>query len=209
MKKKVFIAGLVVAIILTIIAFLYDAQIIGFIESLRTGFLDYGFISVAFASNVFIIFFFLTALFLWREHKRRWILPLWLSGCLSIAISYLIKVLVARPRPFQAGLVSPLEIGVYFIKENFLTWNLSFPSFQSMLVFCALPVLSKEFRKFKYVWLVFACLVAFSRAYFGLHYMSDVLAGAIIGYLIGSLMVYIEEKYDLGLILMKRLKISK
>ena len=76
-----------------------------------------------------------------------------------------------------------------------------------MLVFSALPILNKEFKIFKYIWFIFACLVAFSRAYFGIHYLSDILAGAIIGYLIGYLMVLVEEKYGFGLKLMKKFKI--
>ncbi len=208
-KKRIFIIGLLLSIILSIIVFWYDAEIIKIIALSRTSFLDYVFLSVAFASNVFIIFFFLTSLFLWKEHKRRWILPLWFSCFFAIGISYLLKIFIARPRPFQKGLVSVLAVAFNFIKNNFSTWNFAFPSFQAMLVFAALPILSKEFKKFKYIWLVFACLVAFSRVYFGLHYLSDVLAGAIIGCLIGFVMVKIEEKYDYGGKLMKRLRIGK
>lgn len=208
-KKRIFIIGLAMSIILTFLVFLYDAEILKFIVSLRTTYLDYVLLSVTFVSNAFIIFFFLTSLFLWKEHKRRWILPLWFSCFFAIAVSYLIKITVMRPRPFQKGLVSVLQIAFHFMKNNFSTWNFSFPSFQAMLVFAALPVLSKEFKKFKYIWLVFACLVAFSRAYFGVHYLSDVLAGAVIGCFIGYIMVFVEGKYDLGLKLMRKLRISK
>ncbi len=204
-----FVISLILSILASILVFLYDGKIIKFIVLLRNGYLDYILLSVAFASNAFIILFFLTSLFLWKEHKRRWILPLWLSSFFAVVVSYLVKVIVARPRPFQKGLVSVLQLGFYFIKDNFLTWNFSFPSFQAVLVFSALPVLSKEFRKFRYVWFVFACLVAFSRVYFGVHYLSDVLAGGIIGYLIGFLMVFVEEKYGLGLKLMKKFGVGK
>ena len=78
-----------------------------------------------------------------------------------------------------------------------------------MLVFAALPLLNKEFKKFRYIWLIFALLVGFSRAYFGVHYLSDVFTGAIIGYLIGLSMVMIEEKYGVGKKLMKKFRISK
>lgn len=207
--KKILLLCLALFIELSILAYSYDAIIIKFISSLRRIYLDYAFLSVAFASNAFIIFFFLTSLFLWKEHKRRWILPLWLSSFFAVIVSYLIKVIVARPRPFQKGLVSALQIAIYFVKDNFSTWNFSFPSFQAVLVFSALPVLNKEFRKLKYIWFVFACLVAFSRTYFGLHYLSDVLAGALIGYFIGFVMVKIEERYDLGLKVMRKLGISR
>lgn len=215
MKKKKegfkfkFLIGLIVSIILALITFKYDSQIISFISGLRNSCLDYIFLSIGFASNAFIIFFFLMTLFLWKEHKRRWIFPLWLASALSVIISFILKIWVQRPRPFEGGVVTVLGIALHFIKDSFETWNSSFPSFQAMLVFSALPILNKEFKIFKYIWFVFACLVAFSRAYFGVHYLSDVLMGAIIGYLIGISAVFIEDKYSLGLKLMKKLKISK
>ena len=78
--------------------------------------------------------------------------------------------------------------------KSYEIWNFSFPSFQAMLVFCALPILSKEFPKIKWFWIVFACLVAFSRVYFGLHFLSDVIIGGILGYLIGMLVIKLENK---------------
>jgi len=209
MKKRVFVSIILIGIILTLVSFIYDSEIISFISLLRSFYLDYLFISIAFASQSIIIFFVLTSLFLWQEHKRKWIFPLWLTLALSIIISYIVKVLIHRPRPFQAGVVSVLGLGVYLMKNSFLTWNFSFPSFQAMLVFSALPILDKEFPKFKYIWMIFACFVALSRVYFGLHYMSDVIAGAIIGYLLGALFVYIEGRYKLGEKIMKRMKIKR
>jgi undecaprenyl-diphosphatase len=209
MKKSRFIIFLLVAIVLTIVVFLNDVIIIKFIESLRNYYLDYFFLSITFASSTVIIFFFLTSLFLWREHKRRWIFPLWLTLLFSAIIGFILKITIMRPRPFAQGVVSVMQLSIAFMKDNFSTWNFSFPSFQAMLVFCALPILDKEFRKFKYVWLVFAVLVGFSRAYLGVHYLSDVFSGAIIGYLIGFFVVFAEEKYEIGLKLMKKLRINK
>jgi undecaprenyl-diphosphatase len=209
MKKEVFTVGLAMSVVLTIMAFLYDIEIIKFISSLRNEYLDYFLLSITFISNTIIIFFFLTSLFLWKEHKRRWIFPLWVTLLCSLVVSYIVKILVQRPRPFQVGLVSVLQIAFHFIRTNFNTWNFSFPSFQTVLVFSALPLLNKEFKKFRYIWLVFACLIAFSRVYFGVHYLSDVLAGGIIGYLIGLAIVKIEEKKNYGKKLMKSLRIRK
>jgi len=208
-KKGIFFIALYMAIVLTIIIRIFDIPIIKFISQLRNDILDYLFLSITFASNILIIFFFLTTLFLWKEHKRRWIFPLWFASFFSVLTGYVLKVWIHRPRPFQKGYVSVLSIAFNFMRNNFNTWNFSFPSFQAMLVFSAIPLLSKEFKKFKYIWLIFACLVAFSRAYFGVHYLSDVIAGAIIGYLIGVIVVKIEEKYLFGKKAMKKLKLSE
>ncbi len=174
-NKSRFIIGLLLSLILLVILFFFDVSIVRAVAQSRVAYLDYFFISVGFASNIFIMFFFLTSLFLWKDYKRRWILPLWLSGFFSIIFSYVIKVIVVRPRPFQGGFISVLSIAFNFMKNNFYTWNFSFPSFQAMFVFSALPILSRQYKKFKYIWLIFACLVAFSRVYFGVHYFNACL----------------------------------
>jgi len=198
MKKDVLIISSIMTIILIIISFLYDKQIIIFIASLRNNILDYFFISLSFIGSTLIIFFFLTTLFLWKDNKRKWILPLWLSGSFAFLIGFLIKITTNRPRPFHEGSVSILQIIFHFIKNNFNTWNSSLPSFQAILVFSTIPIINKDFKKFKSVWLIFAILVSFSGVYFGAHYLSDILIGALIGYLIGTVMVFLEEKYHFG-----------
>tara|TARA_Y100000310_G_C20652730_1_gene800336 strand:- start:543 stop:1172 length:630 start_codon:yes stop_codon:yes gene_type:complete len=207
-KRGIFVVSMIIFLVLSGISFLYDFGIVKAISLMRTSFLDYIFLSVTFVSNAFIIFFFLTSLFLWKENKRRWIIPLWFSSLFAVVSAYLLKIVIARPRPFQKG-IPVLQIAFHFMKDNFLTWNFSFPSFQAMLVFAALPILNREFKKFRYIWLIFACLVAFSRVYFGVHYLSDVLIGAVIGYLIGYLVVIVEEKHSIGLKIMRKLRISK
>src|SRR3989344_1324505 len=174
-----------------ILSFVFDNLIVQNISKLKNLFLDEVFLGITFISSEIIIFFFLTSLFLWKEHKRKWILPLWLTLGLSAIISFLLKISIQRLRPFQQNLVSIPEM---LLSKSYEIWNFSFPSFQAMLVFCALPILSKEFPKIKWFWIVFACLVAFSRVYFGLHFLSDVIIGGILGYLIGMLVIKLENK---------------
>lgn len=191
--KKLILFFLV--IILGFVSFYFDSEIVNGISSIRNSVLNEFFLGLTFVSSKIIIFFFLTSLFLWQANKRKWIFPLWVTLGLSVVVSFLIKLSVQRQRPFQLGIVSVLPI---LEKASHSVWNFSFPSFQTMLVFCAIPILSKQFPKLKYTWIIFAVLVAFSRVYFGLHFMSDIIAGGLIGYLIGMFVVQYEEDKKFG-----------
>ncbi len=191
-KKKVVIICMLIALAI-FVSLYFDSEIVQGISLIRNSFLNEFFMGLTFISSSIIIFFFLTSLFLWKEHKRKWILPLWFTLGLSVVVSFLLKVAVQRPRPFQLGIVSTV-----LEKSSHLIWNFSLPSFHAMLAFCAIPILSKEFPKFKYVWIILASLIAFSRIYFGLHFLSDVIVGGLIGYLLGAVIVKTEKENKFG-----------
>jgi len=186
----IFLWGFIIASIL--VSFYFDSQIVEGVSHLRNFFLDDFFLGLTFLSSEVILFFFLTSLFLFRggKEKRKWILPLWFTLALSVVVSFILKFSIQRPRPFQLGIVSVLPV---LEKASHLIWNFSFPSFQAMLAFCAIPILSKEFPRLKYFWIIFATLVAFSRVYFGVHFLSDVIAGGAIGYLLGWVVIKTEK----------------
>ncbi|MEK6826973.1 MAG: phosphatase PAP2 family protein, partial [Nanoarchaeota archaeon] len=173
----------------------FDAVLIKYISFLRNATLDSFFMGITLVSSEIILFFVLTSLFLWNEKKRKWILPLWVCLGISAVVSFILKITVQRLRPFQIGIV-PLLSSLQ--GASFWTWNFSFPSFQSMLAFCAIPILSEQFPKLKKFWIAFAVLVAFSRVYFGLHFVSDVITGGLIGYLIGIIIVREEKDNRFG-----------
>ena len=197
MKKRVMII-LALAVIVGLFCTIYDAGISQFIVSLRAFIPDWFFIGFTFEIQTLVILFFLTSLFLFQEQKRRWILPLWVTAGLAIIISYILKVIIARPRPFEMGIVGVLAVVMNMLGGGYTTWNSSFPSFQAVLAFSALPILEKEFPRFKWVWIAIVCIMAFSRVYFGVHYLSDVIIGAVIGYLLGTLVVKAENEYEFG-----------
>jgi undecaprenyl-diphosphatase len=195
MKKD---KGLLVfgALIILIVASLYfDNYLVKGISFLRNGLLDEFFLGITFVSSEIIIFFVLTSLFLRKEEKRKWIIPLWACLGISALISFILKITIQRERPFQLGIVPLIQ---NLQSASYSIWNFSFPSFQSMLVFCAIPILSEQFPKLKKFWIAFAVLVAFSRVYFGVHFFSDVIAGGLIGYLIGMIIVKEEKENKFG-----------
>jgi len=66
------------------------------------------FMGITFISFEIIVFSFLTLLFLWKKQKL--VLPLWITLGLAVAVSFLLKVVIQRQRPFQLGLVSVLPV---------------------------------------------------------------------------------------------------
>lgn len=201
MKKRGVII-FAIAVVLILVSLYFDSQIVRGVSLIRNSFLDNFFIGVTTASSALIIFFILTSLFLWQEKKRKWILPLWLTLAASTVLVFLLKITVRRPRPYQLGIVTALPM---LQEAAHSVWDFSFPSFQAMLAFCAIPILNKEFPKFKYAWIAFACLVAFSRVYFGVHFLSDVIAGSLIGFLIGVIIVKAEKEYKFTERILKRI----
>jgi membrane-associated phospholipid phosphatase len=172
-----------------------DLNINIWIAGLRTPFLtnimkvvsEFGMIS-----GVFIIGFIFANLFF---HKRIHVLiGLLISSTGAGLFTYFLKLIIARDRP---ELVNRLVIESGF----------SFPSGHATTAFVAFPILaitiynnSKISAVLKYLLVailgIFPFLVAFSRLYLGVHYFTDVTAGAIVGLSATCVFYYFYSKYD-------------
>lgn len=130
----------------------------------------------------FIIFIIMTIIFLFNRKNREWIPVLWLSFIISWLISLSIKGIVHRNRP------SPM-----LVKEV----GSSFPSNHAVISFSSVKIMDKNFKIMNWIWLLFAIIVAFSRIYINVHHLSDVMAGSLLGYFIGDVFSYIEDKYKI------------
>jgi undecaprenyl-diphosphatase len=194
MKKGAVFAWIATAFAI-IAGFFLDRTIVGGISLLRNNIADNFFLAVTYISSEIIIFAFITALFLWKDKKRRWILPLWITLGVSAITGFLLKATIQRARPFQLGIISLLP---QLQEASYELWNFSFPSNHAMLAFCAVPILSQEYPKLKKVWIALAVVIALSRIYLGLHFLSDVIAGGAIGYLIGAMLVHLEKEHKYG-----------
>lgn len=110
--------------------------------------------------------------------------------CLGIAAvlnNLVIKPLVARPRPYDTiaeltTLVAPLS-------------SYSFPSGHSCCSFASATALFLAFRGKGGAWAyLLAALIAVSRVYVGVHYPTDVLAGALVGTVTALAIFWVSRK---------------
>jgi undecaprenyl-diphosphatase len=137
-------------------------------------------------------------------YKKPWkqYLPVLITFVLLFTVcdqlsSHLIKPLIARPRPTHyPGIMEHVRTlfdytgGKYGFISGHATNSFGFAMFSSLL-----------FRNKSYIAIVFlwAATVAYSRIYIGVHFVSDILGGIIVGVLIGYLLYriynHIREKY--------------
>jgi len=137
-------------------------------------------------------------LLLWKGGKRGWICMLMAVLILGPGDSYVcntIKHAIARPRPFVTlpdvnqpmyrDKTRPVRHPAMEEPENGSPANLpnhnSMPSSHAANWFAATMICLVFYRHSWRFMLPMACLVSFSRIYNGVHYPSDVLAGAILG----------------------------
>ena len=111
-----------------------------------------------------------------RDPDRR---RAWLRGVGTVAGSYgvnqAVKFIVRRHRPELEGLPPATSV----------VTQLSFPSAHATTSFAA----ARAYARLAPAWLLYAAAAAFavSRPYLGVHYPSDVLAGAVLGTAIAEL----------------------
>lgn len=96
------------------------------------------------------------------------------------ALSFLVKDLTHRPRPFIAH---PQIDPLYAVHSS------SFPAGHAATAFAGAVLLSSLRPRLAPWFLLLAAAIGFSRVYVGVHYPTDVLAGAALGAAVGGVAV--------------------
>lgn len=130
----------------------------------------------------------LALLFLIRKETRPLSFVLLGAVLLSICITWVLKDIVARPRPY-------VELGL--TAADMLVPTLpygSFPSGHTTTAFATATVAAYHFRKWAIPIMTAACIAGLMRIYLLVHYPSDVFAGAAIGILSALFVIYLYGK---------------
>ena len=172
---------LIIGVLLFLLSYMFDQQINLFFNAQKFAFLDLILSIVTDFGVVLIVMLLIPSIALYTKNRK--LVYLLLSAfVVSFILAFVIKLIVLRQRPAEAFTYPLVNI-----------INYSFPSMHSMVAFSLLPLVIKYLPKYKAFWAMFVFLVAFSRVYFGFHFMSDVVFGALSGYSIGD---YLSELYE-------------
>lgn len=178
-----------VAILLVTITLFFDNSLLRHGVGLRFSWLDG---LMLYLTDFGLLFFAIVmAVSLLIHRQWRWLALLTLSLALSFEISYLLKLIFQVPRPYFT-----MELATIPLTQ---AAGYSFPSLHAAFCLGTLPFLRHIFVK---RWqtagaAILALTIAYSRAYLGVHYFSDILAGGLIGYGFSQLIIWAEEQYSL------------
>jgi len=124
-------------------------------------------------------------IFLWFKKMRGLglILATGVAIWVSDSLGAMLKELIARDRPCHT-LDNVRDIAS-------CSNSFSFPSNHAINSFTVATIITLAYKNFAFFLYILAVLIGYSRVYLGVHYPTDVLAGALCGILIG----YLGYKY--------------
>jgi undecaprenyl-diphosphatase len=152
----------------------------------KSAFLDYlGVFFAKYLGYVLVAFLFLFLVKNFKKHWRMLVLSLGSAVLARFGIVELIRFFHERTRPF-------VENNVNLLLTHSATS--SFPSGHAAFFFALSTVVYLYNKKTGFLFLLTSLLISVSRVFAGMHWPSDVLAGAVIGVIVGWLVVKVFKK---------------
>lgn len=136
---------------------------------------------------LYAAFFF--GLFIASFDRDRLVLLTALSLGITFIVTVIIRYIVRRPRPF-------------FMEKGYVPWlnDYSFPSIHASLVFAIAaleswlfltPILNVVGIMLSACAIIVACWIAISRVMLGVHYIGDIIVGALLGTIVSGIVMYL------------------
>lgn len=163
MKKGILRIFLIVLILVaTLISFIFDYQLLSLLDHIKNPSTDFFFSILLFLQKepyfeIWLILF----VFLNSKKDKKNFFKFLISLVIVALLVILLKKIISRPRP--------------------LIGKDSFPSGHSALLFTTFPFINKKILPY---WIFFVILLCFTRAYFKIHFFSDLLFSFFISYFV-------------------------
>ena len=155
-----------------------DEKTINLFDSIRTALLNKFFILISYfgAGDVILFIAAIVTIFLIIKRRKSHIFMLWIILAGNILSAYILKSTIQKSRPL-GGIV---EETLFSFPSAHAVLSAAFYGFLIYLIFQ-----SGKNRSFKFFGsaglLILIILIGFSRLYLGVHYLSDVMAGYLLG----------------------------
>lgn len=180
-----------------------DRWIVLTVNSWNHPFLDQFFWLIA-SKFFWIPFYFLLLFIAWKKLPSKQLTYFVILSCLSVAIAdltsvYAFKEVIMRYRPSHNAFLTnqlhfyQLENGDFYKGGMYGFVSSHAANFSALTTFVGLA-LRKYYPKLIFIMYFFVVLICFSRLYQGVHYLSDLIVGAMLGAAIATLFYQVAFK---------------
>lgn len=121
--------------------------------------------------------------------KKKEILMVFFSGIIAWILAYVLKLLFATPRPFEA---------LNGVRSLFLETGHAFPSGHATFFMALAVSIFLLHRKAGYIFIFFALLIGTARIVAGVHFPVDILGGFVLGALVSFVFDKFYKRWQKG-----------